>query len=41
MYVEAILIAQHVWQVPTRLRCSLISPGLRASAERLGLHAKP
>lgn len=41
VYVEAVLIAQYVWQIPTRLRCGLIRPPLRAAAERLGLHDDP
>ena len=39
VYVEACLIAQYVWQIPTRLRCGFATPQLRFTLERIGLHA--
>ena len=39
VYLEACLIGQYVWQVPTRLRCGFATPRLRFALERLGLHA--
>ena len=38
MYLEVLLIAQYTFQIPTRLRCSFITPELRDTAEFIGLH---
>ena len=38
LYCEGILIAQYVYQVPTRLHCSFVTRRLRQEAELVGLH---
>ena len=38
VYVEAVLIAQYVYQIPTRLHCALVTPRTRTLVEQVGLH---
>jgi len=38
LYCEGILIAQYVYQVPTRLHCSFVTQQRRQWAEVVGLH---
>ena len=38
VYLEVLLIAQYTFQIPTRLRCSFVTPALRDAAEFIGLH---
>ena len=38
VYTEAILICQYIYQIPTRLRCSFVTPEVEADAKALGLH---
>lgn len=35
MYMEAVLIAQYVWQIPTRLGCAWVTPQLRTQMEEV------
>ena len=37
VYTEGVLIAQYVWQIPTRLGCPWITPMLRARMGEVGL----
>ena len=38
VFTESILIAQYVYQIPSRLHCSAITPRVRSLAEEAGLH---
>ena len=38
LYTEAILIAQYVYQVPTRLECAFVNGHVRREVEFIGLH---
>lgn len=38
VFTESILIAQYVYQIPSRLHCSPVTPRVRALAEEAGLH---
>ncbi|CAL8464921.1 g4456 [Coccomyxa elongata] len=38
VFTESILIAQYVYQIPSRLHCSAATPRVRALAEEAGLH---
>lgn len=38
VFTESILIAQYVYQIPSRLHCSAVTPRIRAAAEEAGLH---
>lgn len=38
VFTEGILIAQYVYQIPTRLHCELVGPDLRQKAELVGIH---
>lgn len=38
VYTESILITQYVYQIPTRLHCSIITPQVKAMVEEAGLH---
>lgn len=38
LYTEAILIAQYVYQVPTRLQCPFVTNHVRRDVEFIGLH---
>ena len=35
MYTEVVLIAQYVWQIPTRLNCPWVTPLLRTRMEQV------
>jgi hypothetical protein len=35
MYTEVVLIAQYVWQIPTRLNCEWVTPLLRTRMEQV------
>ena len=35
MYTEGVLIAQYVWQIPTRLGCAWVTPLLRTQLEEV------
>jgi hypothetical protein len=35
VYTEIVLIAQYVWQIPTRLNCAWVSPLLREKMEQV------
>lgn len=38
VFTESTLIAQYVYQIPSRLHCSAITPRVRSLAEEAGLH---
>ena len=38
LYTEAILIAQYVYQVPTRLQCAFVTGHVKRDVEFIGLH---
>ncbi len=38
VFTESILIAQYVYQIPSRLHCSAATPRVRALAKEAGLH---
>lgn len=38
LFTEAILIAQYVYQVPTRLQCSFVTQHVQKDVEMIGLH---
>lgn len=38
LYTEAILIAQYIYQVPTRLHCDFVTPEIHQGVEVVGLH---
>jgi hypothetical protein len=40
MYTEVVLIAQYVWQIPTRLNCPWVTPLLRTRMEQVCCRAR-
>ena len=38
IFTETILVAQYIYQIPTRLHCGAITPEVQAGFEKAGLH---
>ena len=38
IFTETILVAQYIYQIPTRLHCGAITPSVQTAFEKAGLH---